>query len=134
MSGSGNRLLMQQVFAASAAGDGRAFLDAMAEDVVWTITGGTAWSRSYRGKASVLRDLLVPLRAQQDGPNRLTASRFIAEDDLVVVEAQGNATTKAGQPYNNRYCFIFRIRDGKIVAITEYMDTALVNEVLAAPG
>ena len=31
--------------------------------------------------------------------------------------------------YNNTYCQVFTIREGKIRAVTEYMYTALVNEV-----
>lgn len=41
----------------------------------------------------------------------------------------GNVT-KAGVPYNNTYCFVFRLADGKVREVTEYMDTALVAAAL----
>jgi ketosteroid isomerase-like protein len=47
-----------------------------------------------------------------------------------VVEARGNNTTKTGKPYNNAYCFVIRLHDGKLKEITEYMDTELVTAVL----
>ncbi len=53
----------------------------------------------------------------------------IAEGELVVVQSTGQATTTSGRAYNNTYCQVFTIRDGKIGAVTEYMDTALVNDV-----
>jgi uncharacterized protein len=53
------------------------------------------------------------------------AHRFIAEDDHVVVEGRGHATTRSGKAYNNTYCWIYRIADGKAQEITEYMDTEL---------
>ena len=56
--------------------------------------------------------------------------RFIAEGDYVVVEARGNNTTKTGKPYNNAYCFVIRLHDGKLKEITEYMDTELVTATL----
>jgi len=133
MSAADNRQMMQRIFAATAAGDGRPFVDALADDVCWTIPGSTAWSRRWQGKQAVLGGLLAPLRAQFTGPNRVTLLRVIAEDDYVVVEAHGNTATKTGQPYRNRYCWVCRIVDGRIAELTEYMDTALVDAVLASP-
>jgi ketosteroid isomerase-like protein len=52
--------------------------------------------------------------------------QLIAEDDYVVVECRGHVTTKAGIPYNNTYCWVCRIVEGKLQELTEYMDTALV--------
>ena len=65
---------------------------------------------------------------------RTTAHQFIAEGDHVVVEARGNNVTKAGLPYNNAYCFVVRLTDGKLREITEYMDTELVSAVLGDPA
>jgi uncharacterized protein len=42
--------------------------------------------------------------------------------------------TKKGQPYNNVYCFVIRIADGKMRELEEYVDTALVDAVLGTPG
>ncbi|WP_341898187.1 nuclear transport factor 2 family protein [Ferrovibrio terrae] len=128
-----NKALLQWVFADLATGQGRPFLDMLAEDVVWHVEGSTGWSRSYQGKSAVKADLLKPLHAVLDGPNRLSASGFIAEADCVVVQARGNGRTKAGEPYCNSYCMIFRLRDGRVVEITEYADTALIERVLGPP-
>ena len=40
--------------------------------------------------------------------------------------------TKAGVPYNNEYCFVYRLEDGAIKEVTEYMDTELVTSALAS--
>jgi ketosteroid isomerase-like protein len=39
----------------------------------------------------------------------------------------GQATTKAGKPYNNTYCMVFRIANGKVQELTEYCDTELIT-------
>jgi len=54
------------------------------------------------------------------------------EDAFVVVEARGKATTTAGTPYDNEYCFIYRIEDGRIKEVTEYLDTELVTSALGS--
>jgi ketosteroid isomerase-like protein len=125
-----NKQLLKTAFDAWATGDIRPLLAAMADDVVWTVSGHNSWSGSFRGKDSVRRDLLGPLGEQFDGTYTSTASRFVAEDDVVVVESHGSVATKAGPRYDNKYCFVFRLDDGLIREITEYMDTQLVAEVL----
>ncbi|WP_103350029.1 nuclear transport factor 2 family protein [Amycolatopsis sp. CA-128772] len=134
MSAAGNKQLLRTAFDAWAAGDIRPLLAAMADDVTWTVSGHNSWSGSFAGKDSVRRDLLGPLGDQFEGTYTSTASRFVAEDDVVVVETQGSVATKTGQRYDNKYCFVFRLEDGRIREITEYMDTQLVAEVLTRPA
>ena len=96
-----NKALLRRVFEATATGDGRPFVDALADDVRWTIIGTTAWSRTYEGKPTVLAELLGPLAQQLTGANVVAAERFIAEGDLVVVEGRNHSVTKAGPRYPN---------------------------------
>src|SRR5262249_55238231 len=125
-----NKRLIQDVFAELGHGNARPFVASFADDVTWTIVGSTKWSRTYEGKKAVRDELLRPLSDRLTAPVVVTAHRFIADDDLVVVEASGKATTKTGTPYNNTYCWIFRLADGKVVEITEHLDTALVANAL----
>lgn len=97
MTAAANKQTLESVFAATAQGDGRPFIAVLAEDVSSTIIGSTPWSKTYRGKATVLKELLGPLNAQLDGRNTITAHRFVAEGDRVVVEGQGHNTTKHRQ-------------------------------------
>jgi ketosteroid isomerase-like protein len=133
MSASDNKLLMQRIFDGLARGDGRPFLDSLDDNVVWTLTGATAWSGDYQGKAAVRRDLLTPLFAQFADPYVNVADRIVAEGDVVVVECRGKVRTKTGKRYDNTYCWVCRLRDGKIVSLTEYMDTELVAQALEPP-
>ena len=134
MSATANKQLMQQVFAELAKGNGKPFVDAMADDFRWTITGTTPWSKTYDGKQTVLNDLMQPLFSQFADRYTNTAQRFIAEDDYVVVECRGRVTTKAGKPYNNAYCYVCRMAGGKMRELTEYLDTELVATALADPA
>jgi ketosteroid isomerase-like protein len=49
---------------------------------------------------------------------------------VVVVDHGEGGITKEGKGYNNTYCNVIRLQDGKIAEVTEYCDTALVNAVL----
>ena len=132
MSAADNKTLMERLFAGVAAGDRKPFLDHIADDVVMRVTGHYSWSQTVRGKEALFRDFygyLATLLAD-GGTRRTIAHRFIADGDHVVVESVGKMQTKAGVPYNNEYCLIYRLKDGKIVEIREYCDSALTEKVL----
>ncbi len=128
-----NKQILKDVFAELAKGNTVPFRDCLADDIRWTFTGSTKWTMTYDGKQAVLRDLIAPIFSQFADRYTSTASRFIAEDDCVVVETRGNATTRSGKSYCNNYCYICRMRDGKITELTEYMDTALADATLDDP-
>jgi uncharacterized protein len=129
-----NKQLVAALFAALAQGDLRPFGEAMAEDFSWTITGHGPWAGTWRGREAVRRELLAPLFAQFAGTYRNRALRIVAEGDTVVVECRGSVATRAGRRYDNHYCYLIEMRDGRLHALTEYMDTALAEAVLTAPA
>ena len=50
---------------------------------------------------------------------------------IVVVEAQGRQRHQGrGIRYDNDYCLVLRIEDGKIKEIREYCDSTLIERVL----
>lgn len=130
MSAIENKQLMEQIFSELSQGNSRPFVERLADDVRWTVMGTTPWSKTYHGKQAVLTDLLGELRARLADRYRATAQLMIAEGDRVVVQARGQATSKSGIPYNNEYCFIYRITDELIHEVTEYLDTELLTAAL----
>ncbi|MGJ5179945.1 nuclear transport factor 2 family protein [Bradyrhizobium oligotrophicum] len=127
---SANKQLMQDLLAKAVAGDRSAYVAAIADDVTMVITGQYSWSQTIRGKEALLRNLHGHLASLLTEGRRAVPLRFIAEDDLVVVEAKGEMRTRAGNPYNNDYCLIYRLHAGRIVEIREYCDSALTEAVL----
>ena len=125
-----NKAIVTAIYDALAEGDRRPFAEAMAEDFIWIIEGHNSWSGTWRGRDTVRRDLIAPLFEQFATTYRARAERFIAEGDTVVVLVKGEVTTKAGKPYNNSYCNVIRLKDGKLVELREFLDTELVSEAL----
>jgi ketosteroid isomerase-like protein len=130
MSDADNKRLMETIFAAIAAGDRTLFVESLADDVTMRVTGQYSWSQTFKGKQALFRDLYDYLGTLLADGRRTIAHRFIADGDHVVVEGVGDMRTKAGFPYNNDYCLIYRLKDGKIVEITEYCDSVLTEKVL----
>jgi ketosteroid isomerase-like protein len=131
VSAADNKKLMESLFARVAAGDRKPFLDHIADDVVMRVTGHYSWSQTIRGKEALFQDFYGHLTSLlSDGNRRTNAHRFIADGDYVVVESVGEMKTKAGVPYSNEYCLIYRLREGRIIEMTEYCDSALCERVL----
>ena len=128
-----NRATITTIFEAMSRGDTRPFGEAMADDFTWRMTGTTAWSGIYSGKAEVAR-MLSTLRLQWATRYKSTPSRVHADGDHVIVETRGDVVTKTGKPYNNTYCLVIRMRDDKMVDLTEYFDTELVTAALEPPA
>jgi uncharacterized protein len=129
-----NKALVQHIHDELDKGNGQAFVDSLADDASWKLEGSTAWSRTYRGKKAIREELLDPLFAQFAAPYRSSTERVIAEGDRVVVLFSGDVPTKAGKRYNNRYCYVYQLEGGKVKELTEYFDTALVQEALQPPS
>ena len=128
-----NKQLLQDIYAQISRGNLQPLLDSMADDIQWTIIGSTAVSGTSRGKQEVIDQLLRPIRARlADGPIVFQPDRFIAEGEYVVMQAHGRATARSGKPYNNTYCIVCRIVDGKVKEMIDYVDTELITSALGA--
>ena len=53
-----------------------------------------------------------------------------AENERVAVEVSGESTHASGEKYNNKYHFLLKIKNGKILELKEYMDTQLAAKIL----
>lgn len=125
-----NMQTMRGMFAALSAGDADGFLGPMADDVQWTIHGTTKYSGLYDGKADAAERLLGRLGGQLSGGLTVVVDEIVADGDWVVARGRGQSRTTDGQDYNNEYCWWYRIVDGRVVEIIEYLDTDLVTTVL----
>jgi ketosteroid isomerase-like protein len=61
---------------------------------------------------------------------KMELKSLIGEGDVVAAEASSYGITKSGKHYENEYCILFRIRDGKIIEVREYTDPMHAVEVL----
>lgn len=129
MNAAENKQHMRQIFDELAKGNTAPFVASLADDIRWTITGSSRVSRTFDGKPALVAGLLAPIQQLFGDGLAIAAHRLIAEDDVVVAECRGRGTTKDGREYNNTYCWVMRLVDGKVIELNEYLDTALVDKV-----
>ena len=129
MSIESNKQLVRDSLGAVSNGDTEKFLASLADDITWTFFGSHIFARTFEGKDDLLSGLHAGIAEVLDGGIKLHINSLTAEGDTVVVEAKGEARSKSGQDYNNDYCMVVTIADGKVKKVREYLDTELVTSV-----
>jgi ketosteroid isomerase-like protein len=124
-----NKQLVRSFYEAANRGDMDACFGIIDETVRWTNIGSTRLSGTFNGKPQLMEQLLGPLFENLKSGITSEIVSLVGEDDIVVALTNGTAETIAGEPYNNSYCQVIRIRDGKFVEVTEYCDTQLIASV-----
>ena len=134
MSAAENKRLLTEAFVALGTGDTRPYLALLDDDFTFTITGHNPWSRTIRGKDNVRAELWGPLF--ELFADRYTAQLVdvIVDGDTAVVEYHGCVTTKRGDLYNNQYCLVLGMKDGRIRSLKEYACSYHVEQVLGGPA
>ncbi len=98
------------------------------------------WPGSYRQPAAAA---WRPIRGTMDGffprifgrldpdvPVVQDVHRIIADGEYAVAEWTTHARTRDGRRYDSDYAGVFRVVNGQLAAVTEYLDTAYASRVL----
>jgi uncharacterized protein len=105
-------------------------LDLLDADATWWVAGTTDISGTY-GKQQFTELVMGIADGTVDGI-QVKPSALTAEGDRVAMEGESYGRLKNGKVYNNFYHFQHVLRDGKLVAVREYLDTQHVQDVFGA--
>jgi ketosteroid isomerase-like protein len=126
-----NKEIVRDYFAKMNAGQARAAFALLAPDVRYRVIGSTPISAPTTGVDELVRDTLRRFGSRLEGGRLdLTVDELIAEGDAVVALAHSQGRGISGLPYENTYAMVCRVRDGFITAVTEFLDTALVETAI----
>ena len=123
-----HKQIIEAFFRALGAGDEEAMSTLVSEDIV-AMAHGSSLMSGQRDRTELLAAVNMLAQATENGVEFEILS-MTEEEDRLSCEAQGKSVLVTGQNYNNRYHFLFRLRDGRIYSIDEYFDTKLVDELL----
>ena len=103
------------------------------EESTWTPqVQGVPGAGTHRGKKGIVDEFLAPVRGLfKPGDPKTTLLSLASKGPLVLLESRGNGELADGRRYDNRYAWAVEVRDGKIYAIREYMDSLYVSTLFA---
>ena len=128
--------LVQRGYEAFGRGDIPGFLSLLDANVEWVTPGmsdlPTAGTRRSPGEVGEFFGVLVSLIDFED----FQPQAFFADGERVVVLGTARIKVKggSGRPLVENWCHVFTVRDGKIVAFFEYLDTAPFAAELKTAG
>ncbi len=122
MTTSNHHQLARDFFAAVASGT-------LPDDLVtpdltaWTLSSGDADRARFAGGIRMLAAIVA-------GELAYTIESLTAEEDRVVAQVSSDWELVNGERAQNRHVFLFRIRDGRIASVADYMDPRVPREVI----
>jgi ketosteroid isomerase-like protein len=122
---------VRDIFKSLEAGDGAQFFTHVADDVDWTVEGTHPLAGHYYNKADFLAHTFEKLAKVLPHGTQLRVEHALVSGDWAVVELGSLATAKNGLRFDNRYCWVCRFKDGKIVEVRAYLDSALVARLFS---
>ena len=127
------RAVVERYVAAVEAGDGATVRELFAGAATWRLFGDMPMSGTWRGRDTIIDEFLAgALGHYEPGSIRLEITAVVAEGERAVVEWTSRAGTRRGEPYENFCVGVFTVRDGKIQAVREYMDTLYARDTAFA--
>lgn len=106
--------------------DFEAFADLWADDAVQEIPFAPDlpdFEDVWRGKERILSYYTRAIPGRKDHVFWIHDVHQTTDPDVIIIEASAHSIVVAnGRPYDQRYVFIFKLRDGKIVLDREYVN------------
>jgi hypothetical protein len=133
MSTEATRALIDEFYAALRKGNKAKLLELLAPDAVWIPPAAAPVPRTEGAQAiaDALGGQVVRETFDLSKPFALEIRRIVADGDVAVVQQRLTATAKAtGNDYDNQYCWVYEVRDGRIAVLEEYADTVVAGRAM----
>ena len=135
MSDSSQAQIVQALYEAFGAGDVPAILDLLADDVIFDLPRleGVPLQPRYVGKDGFMQFLTD--RGPSIQYDQFVPQEFIEHGNVVVVlgETQGIVLT-TGKRFRHQWAQVYRLREGKIIGIQEFVDTTEISTAFRGDG
>lgn len=106
------------------------FFDLLDENMTWTITGSTPYSKTYNGKKALMDEVINPLNQRLSKKIVPTVRNIYADGDTVIAIWDGEATAKDGKPYLGTYSWSMQLDKGKIIKVVAFLDGIAFTDIM----
>lgn len=125
-----NLELIRRTYEGSSEDNGHHLMEALSSDVEWTEAEGFPYAGTYVGIDALMKGVFQRL-ATEWTDYRADVHTYLADGDRVAAFGIYSGTYNAtGKSMTAPFAHLYEIRDGKIVRMTQYVDTVLVSRAL----
>lgn len=125
--------LVRSTYEGSSEENGRNLLAALAPDAEWTEAEGFPYAGTYVGVDAIMAGVFHRLGSEWNG-YRAEAHTFLEDGDHVAAFGVYSGTYRAtGHFMRAAFAHLYTLRGGRIVRMTQYVDSAMVQRAMR-PG
>ncbi|WP_428030023.1 nuclear transport factor 2 family protein [Ancylobacter sp.] len=122
--------LIRATYEGTSEENGRNLLAALAPDASWTEAEGFPYAGTYVGPDAILAGVFRRLGSEWTG-YRAEVHTFLEDGDRVAAFGVYSGTYNAtGKSMCAAFAHLYEVKDGKIAAMTQYVDSAMVVQAL----
>jgi ketosteroid isomerase-like protein len=122
--------LIRATYEGSSDENGRNLLAVLAPDTAWTEAEGFPYAGTYVGPQAIVAGVFRRLATEWIG-YRADVHTYLEDGDHVAAFGAYSGTYKAtGRSMRAAFAHLYKLRDGKIVSMTQYVDTLVVSSAL----
>jgi len=124
--------LVREFFETLSTGDLEKLRPLFHEDASWTAMGtGIPGAGTHKGRDYIIDEFLAPVRGMfKEGDPKIEIKNVVGRGHLVGAETTAYGQFADGRDYRNNYCWMVEIKDDKIYALREYMDTHYISTLV----
>lgn len=121
-----------EFFRTLSSGDLERLRELLHEEATWTVqVQGVPGAGTHRGRHGIVDEFLAPVRGLfEPGEPKVEIDNMVSRGALVALETRGIGRLRNGRQYHNLYSFWVEVKDGKIFALREYMDSHYITTVV----
>ena len=122
--------LIRRTYATDPAEKISALEAAAAPDIEWTEAAGFPYAGTYKGLDAITKGVFARLGGEWEG-YRADVHTYVADGDYVAAFGVYSGTFRAtGKSMTAPFAHLYKFENGKIVRMTQHVDTVLVREAM----
>ncbi|MDN3687005.1 nuclear transport factor 2 family protein [Cyclobacterium jeungdonense] len=127
-----NRAVIDGLYKAFGVGDIPTVLGMMDSNIIWNEAEGNAYAdgNPYKGPDAVLNGVFARIGEEHEYFNLKDIELHEMLNDKVLATLRYDAKTKKGKTYNAQVAHFWTLKDGKVVAFQQYVDTKKLHDAL----
>lgn len=112
--------------------NGKHLLAALAPEATWTEAAGFPYAGTYTGPEEIFDEVFRRLATEWVG-YKAAVHTYLADGDRVAAFGVYSGTyAKTGKSMSATFAHLYRLKDGKIQSMEQYVDSALVQQAMTA--
>lgn len=122
--------IIRATYEGSSADNGKNLLNALAPNATWTEAAGFPYAGTYTGTEEIISNVFQRL-ATEWIDYQAKVHTYLADGDRVAAFGVYSGTyQKTGKSMTATFAHLYRLKDGKIISMEQYVDSAMVRQAL----